>query len=110
MVWLLISCSFPLALPGIAQAQVSASIVGTVTDATGASVKDAKVTVKSVDTGATREASTDDAGSFRFLALPLGPQEVRAKKDGFKPLVRNGINLEVGQEAVVNLRLDVGNM
>ena len=40
------------------------------------------------------------------LALP-GP-EVRAEKTGFKAAVRTGINLAVGQEAVVNLRLEVG--
>ena len=108
MVWLLFSIGFLLATAGIARAQVSASIIGNVTDTTGAAVKNAKITVKSLDTGATREATTDDAGNFRFLSLPLGPQEVRAEKDGFKPLVRGGINLEVGQEAVVNLRLEVG--
>ncbi|MBZ5660561.1 MAG: carboxypeptidase-like regulatory domain-containing protein [Acidobacteriia bacterium] len=98
-----------LAFPGNTRAQASASIVGNVTDSTGAVVKNAKITVKSVDTGATRGTATDDAGNFQFLALPLGPQEVRAEKDGFKPLVRSGINLKVGQEAVVNLRLDVGD-
>ena len=108
MVWLLFSIGFLLATAGIARAQVSASIIGNVTDTTGAAVKNAKITAKSLDTGATREATTDDAGNFRFLSLPLGPQEVRAEKDGFKPLVRGGINLEVGQEAVVNLRLEVG--
>ncbi len=43
-----------------------------------------------------------------FFPLPLGPQEVKAEKKGFKSVVRTGINLEVGQEAVVNLRLEVG--
>src|SRR4029077_8995425 len=39
-----------------------------------------------------------------------GPQEVKAEKKGFKAAVRMGINLEVGQEAVVNLRLEVGEL
>ena len=68
----------------------------------------ATVTVKSQETGATRVVTTDDAGNFRVLSLPLGPQEVKAEKAGFKAVVRTGINLEVGQEAVVNLRLEVG--
>ena len=38
----------------------------------------------------------------------MGPQEVRAEKTGFKAAVRTGVNLAVGQEAVVNLRLEVG--
>ena len=89
-------------------AQVSASIIGTVNDASGAVVNGATITVKSQETGAARMVKTDDAGNFRVLSLPLGPQEVKAEKQGFKSVVRTGINLEVGQEAVVNLRLDVG--
>jgi hypothetical protein len=53
---------------------------------------------------------TDEAGNFRVLALPLGPQEVKAEKKGFKAAVRMGIDLKVGQEAVVNLRLEVGEL
>ena len=53
---------------------------------------------------------TDEAGNFKVLALPLGPQEVKAEKKGFKAAVRMGIDLKVGQEAVVNLRLEVGEL
>ena len=95
-------------VPRPVRAQVSASIVGNVTDATGAAVKGASITVSSEETGATRNVTTDDAGNFRVLSLPLGPQEVKAEKPGFKSIVRKGINLEVGQEAVVNLRLELG--
>ena len=42
--------------------------------------------------------------------MPVGPQEVRAEKTGFKAAVRLGINLAVGQEAVANLRLEVGTV
>jgi len=66
--------------------------------------------VKNVETGATRVATTDAAGAFRIPSLPLGPQEVRAEKTGFKAGVRTGIDLAVGQEAVVNLRLEVGEL
>ena len=45
-----------------------------------------------------------------MLALPVGSQEVRAEKPGFRAAVRTGINLVVGQEAVVNLRLEVGEV
>ena len=90
--------------------QVAASISGKVEDASGAAISGATVTVKSLETGATRVVTTDDAGNFRVLSLPLGPQEVKAEKKGFKAAVRTGINLEVGQEAVVNLRLEVGEL
>ncbi len=96
------------AIPRPARAQVAGIISGRVEDATGAPISGANITIKSVDTGATRTATTDDRGHFRVLALPIGPQEVRAEKSGFQAAVRTGVNLEVGQEAVVNLQLQVG--
>ena len=89
-------------------AQVTASISGRVEDATGAGVGGATVTVKNLETGATRVLTTGESGNFRLLSLPLGRQELKVEKTGFKAAVRTGINLEVGQEAVVNLQLEVG--
>jgi hypothetical protein len=96
-----------LLLPA-AWAQSSPGISGKVLDPSGASVPGASVTVKSVETGATRAVATDESGSFRVVALPVGPQEVRVEKTGFKTAVRTGIDLAVGQDAVVNLTLEVG--
>ena len=97
-------------IPLTSRAQVSASITGNVVDATGAVVRDAAITVKSLETGATRTVTTDDLGDYRVLSLPLGPQELTAEKKGFKSVVRSGVSLEVGQEAVVNFRLDLGEL
>ena len=96
------------ALP--ASAQVAAAVSGTVDDASGGVVSGATVTVKNLETGATRSTLTDDSGTFRILGLSLGPQEVRAEKHGFKATVRTGINLEVGQEVTLNLRLELGDV
>ncbi len=93
-----------------ARAQVSASISGKVEDASSAAVRGATVTVKSLETGATRVVTTDEAGNFRALSLAVGPHEVRASKPGFKTEIRNRVNLVVGQDAVVNLRLEVGEI
>jgi hypothetical protein len=92
------------------RAQVTAAISGTVADPSGAGVSGAMVTVKSVETGAARATTTDSAGHYTVLSLPLGPQEVKAEKAGFKSVVRTGIDLVVGQEAVVNLQLEVGEL
>jgi hypothetical protein len=92
-----------------AWAEVTASISGKVADSTGTPVAGATITARSLDTAVTRAATTDDGGNFRILALPLGAQEVKAEKPGFKAAVRRGVNLEVGQEAVLNLRLEVGD-
>ena len=89
-------------------AQVTASISGRVEDATGAGIGGATITVKNLETGATRVVNTGESGNFRVLSLPVGRQEVKVEKTGFKEAVRTGINLEVGQEAVVNLQLQVG--
>ena len=90
--------------------QVTATISGRVEDATGAAVGGATVTVTSPDTGAVRTVTTDETGNFRVPSLPVGSQEVRAEKPGFQSAVRTGINLVVGQEAIVVLKLDVGQV
>ncbi len=91
-------------------AQVTAAISGHVEDGSGSGVSDAIVTVKSVETGGVRVVTTDASGDFRVLSLPLGLQEVKVEKTGFKGVVRTGINLEVGQEAAITLRLEVGQV
>lgn len=99
-----------LASPGPAWAQVTAAISGHVEDTSRAAVRGATITVKNLETGATRVTDTDEAGDFRVLSLALGAHEVKAEKIGFKAAVRTGIDLDVGQEAVVNLRLEVGEI
>ena len=99
---------FSLLATAIAWAQVSASIAGRVTDASGAAVGGARVTIKSRETGAARTVATNDSGVYRIVSLPVGAQEIRAEKAGFKAALRTGINLEVGQSAVVNLQLEIG--
>jgi hypothetical protein len=88
---------------------VTATISGKVEDPSGAGVSGATVTVKSLETGATRAATTDEMGDYKVLSLPLGAQEVKVEKQGFTTQVRTGIRLEVGQQAVVNLQLHVGD-
>ena len=95
---------------GPVRAQVTAAISGHVEDGFGGDVSDATVTVKNLETGAIRMVTTDTVGNFSALSLALGRQEIRVEKTGFQATLRTGINLEVGQDAVVNLRLDVGNL
>jgi hypothetical protein len=95
---------------GRLSAQAGSAISGRVEDASGAGVGAASVTVKSLDTGATRTVITDDAGNYKILSLPVGPQELKVEKTGFKTAVRLGIALVVAQEAVADFRLDVGEL
>jgi Carboxypeptidase regulatory-like domain len=94
------------ALPSLAQE--SAAITGRVTDPTGAVVSGARVTVKSLETGAARTVTTDDSGDYTVLGLPLGAQDVTAVKTGFqKTPTPSRVTLDVGQEAVLNIALVV---
>ena len=77
-------------------AQVTAAISGKIEDPAGAGIAGVAVTVKNLETGATRSVTTGDAGDFRAASLPIGPYQVRAEKTGFKTEVRNGVNLAVG--------------
>jgi hypothetical protein len=93
-----------------AHAQVSASLTGVITDPSGAPVPAAAVTTKNLETGAVRSTVTDDAGRYRVLALPVGEYEVRAAKGGFQEGIHGGFHLVVGQEASIDLRLQVGQI
>ena len=91
-------------------AQGTASMTGRVEDPSEAAVPSTNVTVTSVETGATRTVTSDEAGNYQILSLPVGRYDVKAEKAGFKAAVQTGINLVVGQQAVVNLKLEVGSV
>src|SRR6202163_2410507 len=90
--------------------QVAASIAGMGTDSSGAPVASATVTAKDTETGAVRTTITDNAGRFQLVSLAIGRYEVSASKSGFRDAVRTGIRLVVGQEANVDLPLQVSGV
>ncbi len=99
--FMMLSCLPP------ARAQVSASVKGIATDASGAPVFAATVTAKNTETGAERTTITDDAGWYQFVWLPVGQYELAVAKPGFQEAIHGGIRLVVGQEASVDLKLQV---
>ena len=99
-----------LAFGPMAVAQVSASLSGTVTDPSGAAVTSAAVVVRDMHTEVQRDTATDAAGRYQLLALPVGEYEISVKKQGFAEEIRRGIQLAVGQDAAVDLRLQVGEV
>lgn len=90
-----------------ARAQVSASVKGMVTDPSGAPVPSATVTANNTETGALRRVTTDDAGRYQIIWLAVGEYEITIAKPGFQEAVRSGIRLVVGQDAIVDLALQV---
>src|SRR5581483_2170633 len=95
---------------GLVWGQVTASITGIVRDSSGAVVPSASVTVKNLESGLTRTTETEANGGFSVPSLPVGQYEVTAEKAGFKLQIRRGITLVVGQQAVVNLTLEIGDV
>jgi len=97
-----------VAAPLLAQSQATTGVIeGTVLDETGAAVPGASVTMRNTATNYERTATTDADGRFRGLLLPLGPYRVTVAKSGFATLVRDGINLAVGQTVNLTLSLKV---
>ena len=93
--------------PAFGQA-VSGTILGTVTDVTGAVRPGAKVSVVNEDTGLTRSMSADANGEFVFPSLPTGHYTVMAEVTGFKTLALSNIALGVDQRARIDLKLETG--
>jgi hypothetical protein len=93
--------------PVVGQA-VNATLLGTVTDASGAAVADAKVTVTEMKTGVGRSTITNASGNYEFADLPPGQYEVATEKQGFKKAVRAGVDVVVNTDTRVNLTLEPG--
>jgi hypothetical protein len=95
----------------IAYAQyTTASLGGTVYDPSGATVADAKVTARNVETGLQKDSTTGTNGTFSFTALPVGAYEVTIEKPGFAKYIQQGITLELNQAANVTVQLKVGDL
>jgi hypothetical protein len=103
-------CLLALACAGPARGQASASLTGVVSDASGAPVGAAAITAKNVETSAERTTVTDVAGRYVVLALAVGEYQLSVQKAGFQERVREGIHLVVGQEAHIDLQLEVGEL
>lgn len=106
LIALCLVASIPTFLFG--QVAGTASISGRVTDASGAAVPNATVTIRNTATGATQTLTTDEQGRYSVPNLPIGPYEATASKTGFQNLVQRGITLTVGSSPVVDFQLMVG--
>jgi Carboxypeptidase regulatory-like domain len=89
--------------------QESASITGTVTDPTGASVAGAQVTVASPERGINRNTQTNGAGEYLVPALPPGSYTLTIAAPGFRKYEARGVILRVAQKARNDVSLQVGS-
>jgi hypothetical protein len=98
-----------LARPATAQFD-SATVLGTIVDASGAAVPGATVTVKNADTGITATTVTDGQGNFQFLNVRVGTYSVRAELQGFSTAVADNIAVTVNARQRVDLTMKVGSL
>jgi hypothetical protein len=85
-------------------------IQGTVTDATGAVVAGADVTVANPETGFSRATRTDATGNYFVSELPIGNYDVTVKGKGFRPSTTKGVRVEVSSNQEVNVQLSLGGV
>ena len=97
------------AIPCPAQS-VSGSLLGTVSDPSGARVPAATVRVVNTGTGEIHRAIADAAGAYLFPVLPVGTYRLEAEFKGFKKSVRGGIVLHVNRNARLDVTLEVGQV
>ena len=98
-------------LGAVANAQTTlGTILGTVTDSSGAIVRGAKVSVTQVTTGLVRTETTNATGEYSFPQLPVGLYRVEAEMAGFKKTQKTGIDLRVEDTLRVDLALQIGQL
>ena len=87
---------------------VNATLLGTVTDSSGAVVAGAKITITETKTGVVHSATTNDSGNYEVPDLAPGQYEVSAEKQGFKKAVHSKVDVLVNTDTRINLVLDPG--
>ncbi len=101
-------CFYAAVTPTLLFGQATASVAGRITDASGAAVPGATVSIKNRETTATQTVNTDDQGRYALPDLPIGQYDITVSKSGFQNAARNGFALAVGASPVVDFQLTVG--
>lgn len=104
----LLACVFAFTASARAQT-INGNIVGTVTDEQGAAVPGATVTATNVETGAQRNATTNEEGLYRIAGLPVGSYSVKIDKSGFSAVTAN-VGVSVGQDSKADVQLKAGGV
>ena len=86
------------------------SLVGTVTDSSGAAVAGASVTITNVATNEKRSMEADSSGKYSFVNLVPANYRVEVSKANFKRFLRDGVQVQVGQTTRIDSTLEVGNV
>jgi hypothetical protein len=90
--------------------QITAAITGTVTDAAGAAINGATVTVTDTERGTIYTTKTADGGIFNFARVPIGTYEVKAEAAGFETAIESNLTLVLNQTARINFKMNMGSV
>src|SRR5215472_12730249 len=94
--------------PGARGQAVNATLLGTVTDSSGAVVAGARITIVEVKTGIAHAATTNESGNYEVPDLAPGQYEVAAERQGFKKAVHKDVQILVNTDTRINLILEPG--
>jgi len=99
---------FTLLAAGVRAQQTGGTISGTVVDNSGGVIPNVAVTATNVATGVTNNASTNTAGAYSFLSLPVGTYNIDARVTGFNDFRQTNVVLNVNDALRVDIALEVG--
>jgi hypothetical protein len=93
-----------------ARAQSVAVLKGRITDASGAIVRGASITLREQDTGVERHVTSDDAGEYQFAFLTIGTYRIDVDSTGLRSKVVPRLVVEVGRTIVQDFQLEIGDV
>ncbi len=97
--------------PHPVRAQVAgATLTGTVTDSSGATIPKAQLTITDLSTGVAREVESDSAGLYSAPNLLPGTYDVKVAAPGFSTTLRKGVTLTVGARQILDIAMQVGQV
>jgi hypothetical protein len=100
-----------LAFAAVGVSQITTgTILGTVTDSSGATISGVKVSVKNIDTNLERSSTTDQFGNYTLSNLPPGVYQLTASAKAFQTQVYQRLELQIQQTARLNIGLQVGSI
>ena len=105
----LVFAFFVFSVSGRAQTATSGTVIGTVTDPSGAAVGSAEVTLKNKGTNSQAVQNTNAAGQYTFVNVTPGQYTISVKKDGFRTATVSDLTVDVAKSYNVDVRLDLGS-
>jgi len=105
VVSLLATCSFLNAQTG-----TTGTVLGTLSDPSGAAVADASVTLRNRATNSSTTQTTNSAGQYTFVNVAPGDYEISVKQPGFRAVDVPHVNVDVAKSYTVDLKLEVGQV